>query len=187
MGTDHSPQASEPAVLNACCASRQDQLSDHPERFFVSEIVREKLFLQYEQEIPYGCQVRALCHVCCMAIGRDAWCGGSLTAAAGCGAQVNVVEFKERPGKKDFVSVHIIVERDGHRGILLGKGGSAIKQLATTARMDVEEFLQRPVREPPLLLQLAILPRCRCSCVGAWRGEAEAAGVRHGRCTWRCL
>ncbi|MEX0929073.1 MAG: GTPase Era [Balneolales bacterium] len=35
----------------------KDQLSDHPERFFISEIIREKLFLQFQQEIPYSCAV----------------------------------------------------------------------------------------------------------------------------------
>ncbi|MEX0773739.1 MAG: GTPase Era [Balneolales bacterium] len=35
----------------------KDQLSDHPERFFISEIIREKLFLQFKQEIPYSCTV----------------------------------------------------------------------------------------------------------------------------------
>jgi GTP-binding protein Era len=37
-------------------------VSEQPERFFVSEIIREQIFLQYEQEIPYSCQVR-----CCNA------------------------------------------------------------------------------------------------------------------------
>uniref|UniRef100_A0ACD5TZK9 Uncharacterized protein n=1 Tax=Avena sativa TaxID=4498 RepID=A0ACD5TZK9_AVESA len=35
----------------------KDIASEHPERFFVGEIVREKIFLQYRQEIPYACQV----------------------------------------------------------------------------------------------------------------------------------
>lgn len=34
-----------------------DSLTDRPERFFVSEIVREKLFLNYQKEIPYSCEV----------------------------------------------------------------------------------------------------------------------------------
>jgi GTP-binding protein Era len=33
-------------------------VSDQPERFFVSEIIREQIFLQYAQEIPYACQVQ---------------------------------------------------------------------------------------------------------------------------------
>lgn len=35
----------------------QDIASEHPERFFVAEIVREKIFTQYRNEVPYACQV----------------------------------------------------------------------------------------------------------------------------------
>lgn len=35
----------------------KDQLTDKPERFFVDEIIREKLFLNYKKEVPYSCQV----------------------------------------------------------------------------------------------------------------------------------
>ena len=35
----------------------EDSLTDRPERFFVSEIVREKIFLNYKKEIPYSCEV----------------------------------------------------------------------------------------------------------------------------------
>jgi GTP-binding protein Era len=34
-----------------------DPLTDRPERFFVSEIVREKIFLNYKKEVPYSCEV----------------------------------------------------------------------------------------------------------------------------------
>ncbi|MDN5203947.1 GTPase Era [Fulvivirgaceae bacterium BMA10] len=35
----------------------KDELTDKPERFFASEIVREKLFLNYKKEVPYSCEV----------------------------------------------------------------------------------------------------------------------------------
>ncbi len=35
----------------------KDQLTDKPEKFFVSEIIREKILLNYEKEIPYSCEV----------------------------------------------------------------------------------------------------------------------------------
>ncbi|XP_021303411.1 uncharacterized protein LOC8063614 [Sorghum bicolor] len=38
----------------------KDIASEHPERFFVGEIVREKIFVQYRQEIPYSCQVNVV-------------------------------------------------------------------------------------------------------------------------------
>lgn len=37
-----------------------DQLSEHPTRFFVAELIREQLFLQFEQEIPYSCAVQVI-------------------------------------------------------------------------------------------------------------------------------
>ena len=35
----------------------EDQLSEHPVRFLVSELIREQIFLLYDQEIPYSCTV----------------------------------------------------------------------------------------------------------------------------------
>ena len=55
--------------------------------------------------------------------------------------QVQVVDFKERPGAKDYIQIVISVENESQRPILLGKKGSALKQLATSARIDIEDFL----------------------------------------------
>eukprot|EP00252_Welwitschia_mirabilis_P020970 TRINITY_DN5256_c0_g1_i1.p1 TRINITY_DN5256_c0_g1~~TRINITY_DN5256_c0_g1_i1.p1 ORF type:complete len:425 (+),score=73.28 TRINITY_DN5256_c0_g1_i1:152-1426(+) len=89
-------------------------VSAHPERFFISEIVREKIFMQYRQEVPYACQV-------------------------------NVVSYIARPTSKDYVEIEIIVERDTQKIILIGKGGKALKHLATAARRDIEDFMQKEV------------------------------------------
>ncbi|WP_421827996.1 GTPase Era [Larkinella sp.] len=35
----------------------KDELTDRPERFFASEIIREKIFLNYKKEVPYSCEV----------------------------------------------------------------------------------------------------------------------------------
>lgn len=35
----------------------KDQLTDKPERFFIAEIIREKIFLNYKKEVPYSCEV----------------------------------------------------------------------------------------------------------------------------------
>ena len=35
----------------------KDQLTDRPEKFFVSEIIREKILINYDKEIPYSCEV----------------------------------------------------------------------------------------------------------------------------------
>lgn len=93
----------------------RDIVSEHPERFFVAEIVREKILLLYEKEIPYV-------------------------------SQVNVVTYIERDGKaKDFVELDIVVERESQKGILIGKDGNALKALATASRLEIEEFVGRPI------------------------------------------
>ncbi|XP_059639701.1 GTPase ERA-like, chloroplastic [Cornus florida] len=38
----------------------KDIASEHPERFFVAEIIREKIFMQYRDEVPYACQVNVV-------------------------------------------------------------------------------------------------------------------------------
>ncbi|KAL3844731.1 hypothetical protein ACJIZ3_002134 [Penstemon smallii] len=92
----------------------KDISSEHPERFFVAEIVREKIFMQYRNEVPYACQV-------------------------------NVVSYKSRPNAKDFIQVEIVVEKNSQKIILIGKEGKALKLLATAARLDIEDFLQKKV------------------------------------------
>ncbi|KAJ9703507.1 hypothetical protein PVL29_005027 [Vitis rotundifolia] len=92
----------------------KDIVSEHPERFFVGEIVREKIFMQYRNEVPYACQV-------------------------------NVVSYKTRPTAKDFIQVEIVVEKNSQKIILIGKEGKALKLLATAARLDIEDFLQKKV------------------------------------------
>jgi len=91
-----------------------DAISDQNERFFVAEIVREKLILQFEEELPYA-------------------------------SHVTVVDFKERKKGKDYVAVEITVERESQKQIIIGRGGGALKKLATASRLDIEQFLMRPV------------------------------------------
>ena len=91
----------------------KDTFTDRNLRFFASEIIREKILLNYKEEIPYCCEV--------------------------------VVEaFKEGAERYDISAV-IYVTRDSQKGILIGKGGSALKKLGTQARIDMEEFFQKKV------------------------------------------
>lgn len=92
----------------------KDLVSEHPERFFVAEIVREKVFLNYRNEIPYS-------------------------------IQVNIPEFHERAQGKEFILAEIIVERESQKGIVIGAKGAALKKLAMSARLDIEDFLGKPV------------------------------------------
>lgn len=91
-----------------------DMISEQPERFFVAEIIREKIFKQFRQEVPYS-------------------------------AHVNIVEWEEREGEKDLINAEIVVERDSQKGILIGKGGLALKKVGTYAREDIEDFIGRGV------------------------------------------
>jgi len=92
----------------------EDILSEHPERFFVAELIREQIFNRFQQEIPYS-------------------------------TEVQIEEFKERSSAKDFISATIFVERRSQKGIIIGKNGSAIKQISSAARADIESFLGRNV------------------------------------------
>lgn len=95
-----------------------DQLTDRPERFFVGEIIREKIFLHYSDEIPYSCEVNV---------------------ASFKETTTNTGEPIAR------IAATIFVLRETQKAILLGKNGSAIKKLGTEARLEIEKFLQTKV------------------------------------------
>jgi len=59
--------------------------------------------------------------------------------------EVLINDFKERESNKDYVDAEIVVEREGQKGIIIGKQGAAIKKLGEIARKAIEEFLQRDV------------------------------------------
>src|SRR5690554_2933084 len=87
----------------------KDELSEQPVRFFVSELIREQIFLQFHEEIPYSCTVE-------------------------------IVSYEEDIDL-DRITADIIVNRKSQKGMLIGKGGSAIKKLGTIARESIEEFI----------------------------------------------
>ncbi|MFZ8834163.1 MAG: GTPase Era [Candidatus Caldipriscus sp.] len=89
-----------------------DQLTDKPLRFIVAEIIREKIFLHYRQEIPYSTAVK-------------------------------VEEFRE--GDPIYIRAVIFVERESQKGILIGKGGQALKRVGTEARKEIEAILGKKV------------------------------------------
>ena len=90
-----------------------EDLSEHPLRFFVSELVREQLFLQFHEEIPYSCTV-------------------------------DVIQYQEED-EMDKISAEIIVNRKSQKGMLIGKGGEAIKKLGIRSRESIEQFLGKKV------------------------------------------
>jgi len=91
----------------------KDEITDKPERFFAAEMIREKIFTNYTQEIPYSCEVA-------------------------------VTDFKEDE-KIIRIRAEIFVERESQKGILIGKGGMALKKVGIEARKDMEDFFGKQV------------------------------------------
>ncbi len=58
---------------------------------------------------------------------------------------VVIDDFKEREKGKDYIRAVIYVERESQKGILIGKGGVALKKVGADARKEIEEFLGRPI------------------------------------------
>lgn len=92
----------------------QESLTDQPEKFFVSEIIREKIFVLCGAEVPYA-------------------------------TAVVIDRFSEQPGRKDVISATIWVEKESQKPILIGRGGHKMKAIGSSARRDIEKFLDRPV------------------------------------------
>lgn len=95
-----------------------DQLSDLPERFFISETVREKIMLITKREVPYASAV-----------------------------VVEEFEKKQRRKAQDIIYIRAIVytEKQTQKQIIIGKGGKLIKRVGELARLEIEEFLDSPV------------------------------------------
>jgi GTP-binding protein Era len=89
----------------------EDMVIDQPERFIVAELVREKVLKLTREEIPHS-------------------------------VAIEVIEMQKR-GKSDtiYVRVHIYVERDSQKGIIIGKGGEMLKGIGAEARGDIERLL----------------------------------------------
>jgi GTP-binding protein Era len=96
----------------------KDILSNEPERFFVSEIIREKIFDLYADEIPYSTEVEVT---------------------------EFVENHLNDPKRKDVIRCNIIVERESQKGIVIGDAGTGIKEIGSRSRRDIESFLGRGV------------------------------------------
>ena len=92
-----------------------DEYTDQTERMIAEEIIREKIFLAMRQEIPFS-------------------------------TAVQVEQFIEEPERNLVkISAVIIVERDSHKGMIIGAGGTQLKEIGTQARLELEKILGRRV------------------------------------------
>lgn len=93
----------------------ENVVSDKSEKFMIAEIMREKLLLLYDKEIPHGVAII-----------------------------VNEFKLRE-DGKVYDVNLDIVCERPNHKAIIIGKQGSAIKKASSFAREEMEKFLGKKV------------------------------------------
>lgn len=90
-----------------------EDYTDQPDKVFVSEIIREKLLKLLSKEVPHG-------------------------------ITVDIERFFETDNKsgEPIINVEAVIycERDSHKGIIIGKGGSMLKRVGTMSRYDIEKF-----------------------------------------------
>jgi len=96
----------------------EDELTDRSEKFLASEIIREKLFRLTGDELPYT-------------------------------STVIIDTFTEEPGKTVSrmvrIAATIVVERDGHKAMVIGDKGERLKQIGTQARQELEKLMDAKV------------------------------------------
>lgn len=93
----------------------RDMITDKSERFIVSEIIREKALNNLSAEVPHGIAVR-------------------------------IDNFKQRENKNLIdIDATIIVEKNSHKEIVIGKAGSMVKKIGIDSRKEIEKFLDSKV------------------------------------------
>lgn len=93
----------------------RDMITDKSERFIVSEIIREKALNNLSAEVPHGIAVR-------------------------------IDNFKQRENKNLIdIDATIIVEKNSHKEIVIGKAGSMVKKIGMDSRKEIEKFLDSKV------------------------------------------
>jgi GTP-binding protein Era len=86
----------------------EDTVTDKQDTFLIAEVIREKLFKQAHQEIPYSTTV--------------------------------MVEKIDNEGGLMTIHAAIFVEKKGQKAIIIGKDGSKLKSIGTSARMDLQKM-----------------------------------------------
>jgi GTPase len=88
-----------------------DQVTDHPERFIISELIREKALHLTREEVPHSIAV-----------------------------VIDSIKKMEE-SETIHVMATIVVERDSQKGIVIGKQGKMLKEIGQRARQDIEHLL----------------------------------------------
>ncbi len=88
-----------------------EEYTDQTERMLAEEIVREQVFLKMREEVPFSTAVKV----------------------------ESFTEDAERGGLRRIAAL-IVVERDSHKGMLIGAGGRTLKEIGTRARLELERI-----------------------------------------------
>lgn len=93
----------------------EDMITDQPEKFVISELIREKALINLEEEIPHGIFVT-----------------------------IDSFKEREDKNLIDVFAT-IICEKKSHKGIVIGKNGRMLKEIGQSARLDIENLLDAKV------------------------------------------
>ncbi len=102
----------------------EETFTDQTERTLAAEFIREKVLRKTREEVPHG-----------IAVLIERW------------LEPGQEDYPEDMGPEGvFIAARILVDRDGHRKILLGSGGEMIKDIRQSAQRELKKLLERPVR-----------------------------------------
>ncbi|RMF84460.1 MAG: GTPase Era [Nitrospirae bacterium] len=93
----------------------EDMITDQPERFLVAELIREQVIRRLREELPYGVAVR-----------------------------LEQIEERGEAGPT-YIAATIVVDRPGHKAMVIGARGARLKEIGTAARASIERLLGRRV------------------------------------------
>ena len=106
LGTDALLAAARAYLPEGPAVFEADDITDRNERFLAAEILREKLFRNLGEELPYGIAVE--------------------------------IEKFEQEGDLRRIHAAVIVDKDGHKPIVIGRGGERLKRISSDARKEME-------------------------------------------------
>ena len=89
----------------------EDMITDQPERFIISELIREKALINLNEEVPHGIYVN-----------------------------IDDVKTRKDGALMDVFAT-IYTEKESHKGIVIGKKGQMLKTIGKTAREDIERLM----------------------------------------------
>lgn len=110
----------------------EDTVTDQPIKQIAAELIREKALRFLQEEIPHGIAV-----------------------------EIDTFNYRDSGDMVD-IEAAIVCEKDSHKGIIIGKGGSMLKRIGTAARKDIEGLLESRVN---LKLWVKVRPKWRDSDV----------------------